>query len=169
MDPKTITPFLIGALIVWGIYRRMRRTFGRQVLERRRLSIRVGIFAVIAALVILPAAHNLQLLGALAAGAAGGIALGILGLRHTVFEATPEGHFYTPHTYIGLVVTALFLGRMLYRVATVSAGVPTGGPPPSADPFAAYLRNPLSLAVFAVLFAYYITYYLGVLRHANKP
>ena len=168
MDPKTVTPFLIGALLIWGIYRRMRRTFGRQVLEPRRLTIRVGIFVLVGALIALPVVQHPQLLAALAAGAVAGAALGMLGLRHTVFEATPEGRFYTPHTYIGLVVTALFLGRMLYRVATVSAGVPTGAPPPNTDPFAAYVRNPLSLAVFAVLIGYYITYYVGVLRHAKQ-
>jgi hypothetical protein len=86
-------------------------------------------------------------------------------MRHTQFESTPEGRFYTPHAYIGLIVTALFLGRLVYRVA----GVPIGasGDPQPADPLSVYRSSPLTFAVLSTLVAYYLTYYVGVLRRTR--
>ncbi len=45
-----------------------------------------------------------------------GAVIGWFALRHTEFAATPQGYFYTPHLYIGIAVTALFIGRILYRM-----------------------------------------------------
>jgi cytochrome b561 len=85
---------------------------------------------------------------------------------------TPEGHFYTPHTYIGLLVTALFLGRLVYRyfgVLTTPPPVPAGA---NANPLAVYQNSPWTAAIFGVLVAYYILYYLGILlksRSLSQP
>src|SRR5271155_4214846 len=108
MNPKIITPVLMAALVIWMIYRRMRRTFGRQKVSETRIWVRIGIFAVVGGIFLMASLHNAPILGALLGGLIGGAALGYLGLRHTQFEVTPEGGFYTPHTYIGLTVTALF-------------------------------------------------------------
>src|SRR5689334_20773065 len=44
-------------------------------------------------------------------------------MQHTKFEATAEGNFYTPHTYIGLAVSALLLGRVAYWFLAVYASM----------------------------------------------
>ncbi|HUI59921.1 MAG TPA: hypothetical protein VLX90_06850, partial [Steroidobacteraceae bacterium] len=163
MDPKLLTSILIAALVVWGIYRRLRRTFGRQAVQAWRLWLRIGILTVLGVLFVTTSlARSTQALGALVAGIACGAALGYLGLRHTIFEVTPQGRFYTPHTYIGLVVTLLFLGRLLYRFIYLAynAGMPGGANP---DFFAAYQRSPLTLGIFGVLIGYYVLYYAGIL------
>ena len=163
MDPKLITPILIGALVVWAIVRRARRTFGRQTVQPARMWLRIGIltFAGVA-VAATSGARSAQMLEALSGGLLCGAALAWLGLRHTRFEVTAEGRFYTPHTYIGLAVMLLFLGRLAYRFLYLSMG--TGGTF-GADPNAAvaYQRSPLTLGVFGLLVGYYVLYYAGVL------
>lgn len=163
MDPKLITPILIGALVVWAIVRRVRRTFGRQRVQPARMWLRIGILTLIGAGFVATAGlRSAQMLEAFSGGLLCGAALGWLGLRHTRFEVTTEGRFYTPHTYIGLAVMLLFLGRLAYRFLYFSLG--TGGAF-AGDPgaAAAYQRTPLTLGTFAVLVGYYVFYYAGVL------
>jgi hypothetical protein len=164
LDPKLFTPIAFGAIIAFAIYRRVRRNIGRQPLATGRLAWRIGIFAIVGVLMLALSLRDWHLFGAMAAGIAGGAALGWLGLRHTQFEVTPAGRFYTPHTYIGAFVSMLFLGRIAYRYLVLyssgQAMAQTG-----ASPFDAYQRSPLTLAIFGVLVGYYVAYYSGVLRH----
>jgi hypothetical protein len=163
MDPKLIAPILIAALVIWGIVRRLRRTFGRQPVQPARIWLRIGILMLAGGLIAATSVmRGAQMLEALAAGLACGAALAYVGLRHTRFEVTPEGRFYTPHTYIGLAVTLLFLGRLAYRFLYLSNG-PNGmfGADPNAA--AAYQRSPLTVGIFAVLVGYYVLFYAGVL------
>jgi xanthine/uracil permease len=167
MDPRLVTPYLVAALIVWGLYRRMRRSFGRQRVTEGRMWVRIGILTVIAVMAAVgtAAAHDLEVLGGLVAGIACGAALGYVGLRHTKFEVTAEGRYYTPHTYMGLAVTALFVGRVIYRFLSVYDGtLPAGA---AARGFGAYQANPFTLAALGVLVGYYVLYYLGVLQRTR--
>lgn len=163
MDPKLLTPILVAALVVWAVVRRLRRTFGRQPVQPARIWVRIGILTLVGGLIgATSATRGTEMLEALIGGLACGAALAYLGLRHTRFEVTPEGRFYTPHTYIGLAVTLLFLGRLAYRFLYLSSG-PNGmfGPDPNAA--AAYQRSPMTVGIFAVLVGYYLLFYAGVL------
>jgi hypothetical protein len=163
MDPKLVTPILIAALVVWGVYRRVRRSFGRQPVHAARMWLRIAVLTLVGGLfVATSAARSARGFEALIAGLACGAALAALGLRHTRFEVTPEGRFYTPHTYIGLAVTVLFIGRLLYRFLYLSSGANAAA---GADPSLAlaYQRSPLTLGIFAVLIGYYLVFYGGVL------
>jgi len=163
MDPKLLTPILVAALVVWAVVRRLRRTFGRQPVQPARIWVRIGILTLVGGLIgATSATRGTEMLEALIGGLACGAALAYLGLRHTRFEVTPEGRFYTPHTYIGLAVTLLFLGRLAYRFLYLSNG-PNGmfGPDPNAA--AAYQRSPMTVGIFAVLVGYYLLFYAGVL------
>jgi len=167
MDPRLITPYLIVALVVWGIYRRMRRSFGRQRVRDGLMWLRVGILTLAAGLITVQVARDVDLIGILLAGIACGAVLGYFGLKHTKFEVTQEGRFYTPHTYIGLAVTALFLGRLLYRFLGMYNGL---GPPPATsgqDLAALYRHSPFTLAVIGALVGYYVLYYVGVLQRTR--
>jgi hypothetical protein len=167
MDPRLVTPYLIAALVIFGLYRRMRRSFGRQRVTEGRMWLRIGILTVITVVVAAGtvAAHNLEVLGGLAAGIACGAVLGYVGLRHTKFEITSGGRYYTPHTYMGLAVTALFVGRLIYRFLSVYDGTMPAGA--AARGFGAYQANPFTLAVFGLLVGYYVLYYLGVLQRTR--
>ena len=162
MDPKLITPIVFMALIAFAIYRRVRRNIGRQVLSPGRLTTRIAIFGILGALILVGSLRDMNLFGAMAAGILGGIVLAWFGLRHTQFEATALGRFYTPHTYIGVFVSALFLGRILYRYVVLYS-TSTAIAQPDGNPFAAYQKSPLTLAIFGMLVGYYVAYYAGVL------
>jgi len=162
MDPRLVTPMLFAALLAFGIYRRVRRNIGRQALSPGRLGARIAIFAAVGAMILLVCLRDPNLFGAMAAGLAGGLLLAWFGLRHTQFEVTPQGRFYTPHTYIGVFVSALFLGRILFRYIAVCSTA-QAMPQAVGNPFAAYQRSPLTLGIFGVLVGYYVAYYAGVL------
>jgi hypothetical protein len=167
MDPRQVTPYLITALVVWAVYRRMRRSFGRQRVQDTRMWVRIGLLTLVAGIIVVTTARNVDVLGAMAAGIACGAALGYVGLKYTKFEITPQGRFYTPHAYIGLVVTALFLGRLLYRFLGVyNGGAQAAG---GQDLAAMYAHSPLLVGVFGVLVGYYVLYYLGVLQRTKLP
>jgi len=162
LDHKLAMPVLFGALIAFGVYRRVHRNIGRQPLGPARLTSRIGMFSVLGGMILLMSFRDMNLFGAMLAGIAGGAALGWIGLKHTQFEATPQGQFYTPHTYIGALVSALFLGRIAYRFIILYS---TSHALAAADqnPFAAYQKSPLTLAIFGILVGYYVFYYAGVL------
>jgi hypothetical protein len=166
MDPRLILPYLVAALIVWRLYRRTRRSFGRQPVRDGYLWFRIGLLTLVAAAVGVLIARDVEVLGALLGGIACGAALGALGIKYTRFEVTAQGRFYTPHTYIGLIVTALFVGRLLYRFLEIYNGM---APMAAAGRglAAAYQRSPFTLAVFGALVGYYVLYYLGVLQRTR--
>jgi len=173
VDPKLLTPILMGALIIFAIYRRMRRTFGRQTVSVGRMWVRIVILLLVGCLFAYSAVRNPTSLEALLGGVLCGAALSYLGLKHTIFEVTPEGRFYTPHTYIGLVVSALFLGRLLYRFATLYGSAQTAaqvsGAQTQPDFAATYQNSPLTIAIFGVLITYYVVFNLGVLQRTKGP
>jgi hypothetical protein len=166
MDQKLIFPILMGAFVLFVMYRRVRRNIGRQQVTPKRMQFRMGILIVIGALFAFAAARDLNLLGGLLAGVAGGAALGWFGLRHTKFEMTDKGAFYTPHTYIGLAVSVLLIGRLAYRFIVVYPSMQAASQD-DQNPLAAFQKSPLTLAIFGVLIGYYVFYYFGVLQKAK--
>jgi hypothetical protein len=171
VDQRAITLVLVSALVAWAIYRRIRRSIGRQPISAGRMQVRIVILALVLVVIASRAVHSPELGGALLAGLAAGAALGYVGLRHTKFETTPEGSFYTPHTYIGVTVSALLIARIAYRfVANYPAALAAAQA--NNDPFASYQKSPLTLAIFGVVVGYYVLYYTGILmksRDARVP
>jgi hypothetical protein len=166
VNPHLITPLLVTALVLWGLYRRVRRIFGRQAVKPARLYIRAGVLGLLGALLLPVLWRDSTLLVTLLGGVVCGAVLSEVGLRHTRFEATPQGRFYTPHAYIGLVVLALFVGRLIFEFVDLYSRS-RAGVPPRGDPLAMYRDNPLTLALFGLLIGYYVLYNLGVLRRAR--
>jgi len=82
--------------------------------------------------------------------------LGVFGTRHTKFENTPQGIFYTPNAHIGIALSVIFFGRIVYRIFQV---YPNGQTNP-AD-----LSTPLTLSIFGLLAGYYVTYAIGLIRY----
>jgi cbb3-type cytochrome oxidase subunit 3 len=91
---------LLSIAVVWAIYRRVRRNFGRQPVNARRLQVRIGVFAVLGALVLFGSVVDMALLGALIGGIACGATLAYFGLQNAKFEVTAQGAFlYTAYLY----------------------------------------------------------------------
>ena len=162
MTAAALAPAGFAVLVALMYYRRFRRLFGRQPVQPARMKFRIVFLLFVGALLLARAVLELEAGLAVAAGLGGGVALAWLGLRLTTFETTPQGRFYTPHGGIGLALSALLLGRLAYRLFVI-APVLQDAHQAGMNPFAAFQRSPLTLAIFAVLIGYYVTYYVGVL------
>jgi hypothetical protein len=164
--PSWLPTAIFVPLVGFLLYRRFKRTFGRQRVVAWRMILRIALLTVIGALLIATSPVSTASFAATIAGLALGGALAVVGLRWTTFEATSEGRFYVPNGWIGLAVTALFVGRMAARIFTLSERVATAHA--GDDPFAGVQRSPLTLGLFCLLAAYYVGYYAGVLRKARR-
>jgi hypothetical protein len=168
--------FLFG-LVLFFIYRRFRRLFGRQKLNRGYMIFRVVLLCIVGALLLIPTIFSKELALVTLVGVAIGIGLAIWAAKHTRFERQDGELYYIPHTYAGMVVSALFLGRIVYKIVAVSKsklGVATMDATPSMSDFGGFsglYHNPITRLVFFILIGYYVYYYLYVLRESKhlKP
>ncbi len=170
LDYPRIWPYAIAGLAVLLVYRRFRRSFGRQPLRPVRMWIRIALLILLGCSLLPAAFKSGQFLLAELAGALAGLALGFWGARHTRY-ATYEGRLhYVPHTYTGVAVSLLFVGRLVYRGVEWysqngelgSAGAASPGIAPSM------VRSPLTVALIFVVVGYYVCYYAMVLWTSKR-
>lgn len=157
--PSMIAVVGIAALIAWRIYRRVRRSVGRQRLHPVRPWLTVIFFPLLVAMLLLGSLFHPASALALVGGAGVGVALGIYGLRLTRFEPTAEGLFYTPNLHLGIALSLLLIARIGYRVIQMyAADLPMDTPPTD------FVRSPITLVILGTLAGYYVTYAIGLLR-----
>jgi hypothetical protein len=176
-DYSRILPYVIALLAVFLVYRRLRRSFGRQLLSPRRMYWRIGILALLGCSLLPAVRGSLPFAAAELLGATLGVALGAWGAHLTRFQRHEGRLYYVPHTYIGIAVSLLFVGRLAYRfvaiyslshgasmaqgAATQSAHVPGSGPP-------AMMASPFTAASLFLVVGYYVFYYSAVLWKAKR-
>jgi hypothetical protein len=156
-SPHFGTILIIG-IFAWSIFRRVRRNIGRQPLHPRRAITSIVVLSVLSVVIVGASLQNINLPLGFAAGLLLGGLLGLVGLRLTRFETTDEGHFYTPNTHIGIVLSVLFVGRIAYRFIVAGNAATAQNP---AMPF----QSPLTLFIFGLTVGYYIVYQIGILVH----
>jgi hypothetical protein len=168
-DYSRILPWVFALLIPLALYRRFRRTFGRQLLRPKRMIVRIAIFLVIAIFLLLPALltrRSRDFAVAEIGGVLIGAALALWGASRTRFATENGQRYYVPHTQTGIAVSLLFVARLVYRLAQTSGTLATtggaGDTAPAAGPQAA-MRSPLTAGIFFVLIGYYVCYYSWVL------
>ena len=156
----TILPFLIALpLIGWRLYARVRRSVGRQTFSKVRPWITLSIFPLLILFIAYSALGHPASLALLAGGACAGAVLGVYGLGKTKFESTPQGMFYTPNAHIGIALSVVFTGRVVYRMFQFYSMDPNLQPSPND-----FARSPLTLAIFGLLAGYYVAYAIGLVR-----
>lgn len=154
--PQPVVAAVLIPFVLWRVYQRIKRLVVRQRSRIWRHRVTALLFPLLLLVMgTLALAHPLSLAG-MAGGVAVGVALGIVALRRTVYERVGADFFYTPSAHIGVLVSLLFLGRLLYRGYEFYAGG-VGRP----DDFAS---SPLTLLVFGILAGYYTCYAIGILR-----
>jgi hypothetical protein len=142
------------------LYRRFKGSVGRQPLAPRRMMVRIVVLLLVGVVLLATSPTATGLMGAIAGALAGG-ALAVVALAHTTLEAGPDGSFYTPNRWMGLLVAALLVGRVAFRMASIyQASAHTEG----GAALSGVQRSPLTLAVFFVMAGYYAFYYGGLLR-----
>jgi hypothetical protein len=169
-DFPRIMPFLIAALAVFIIYRRLRRSFGQQQLRPVRMQVRIVVLLLIGCLLLPAAWRSTEFLSAVLGSTAAGVALALWGAARTRFLKVDHHLYYVPHTYTGIAVSLLFLGRFVYRFVQAYAGAPSAGPDSAGAAFtsASMLRSPLTVGLFFVLMGYYVCYYSAVLWKSKR-
>ena len=154
--PQPVIAAVIIPFVMWRIYQRIKRLMVRQRSQAWRHWVGVVLFPLIVVVLgVLALVHPLALAG-LAGGVAIGVALGVIGLRRTVYERVGADFFYTPSAHIGVLVSMLFLGRLAYRAYEFYIGA-------VARP-EDFTNSPLTLLVFGILAGYYASYAGGILR-----
>jgi hypothetical protein len=171
VDYSRIWPYAIAGLAVLLIYRRFRRSFGRQPIRPGRMWIRIALLIVLSCSLLPFAFKSGQFLLAELAGAMAGLALGFWGARHTRY-ATYEGRLhYVPHTYTGIAVSLLFIGRLVYRIVEwYGESRPLGGALDASQGLAppSMMRSPLTVGLIFVVVGYYVCYYAMVLWKSKR-
>jgi hypothetical protein len=171
-DFSQIGPFLMAALVVFVIYRRFRRSFGRQELRPARMIVRSVLLIVVACALLPMALRSAQYLGAELAGALLGVGLGSWGATRTRFQMYNERLHYVPHTYAGIAVSLLFVGRLVYRLVQAytdhAARLANATDPSQALAPASMLRSPLTVGILFVLVGYYVYYYSWLLWKSKR-
>jgi cytochrome b561 len=160
MVPAPVVAIALVPLVLWRMYSRIKRLTSRQRSRTWRHRTTLVFFPLLLLMIVLAALPNPLVLLGLAAGIAGGVALGMAGVRKTTFEQVGDEYYFTPHAYIGMLVAGLFLSRMAWRAWQVY----TMNDWAQHD----FVRSPLTLAVFGILAGYYITYATGLLRWRKR-
>jgi hypothetical protein len=165
MNPNMIYAIMIPVM-VFAVWRRVRRSFGRQPIQRRKMMARIAFLTVLGALIIWGGMHNLRLVEGLLGGALAGAALGTVGLRLTRFERDASGaDLYIPNAWIGGVLTAVLIARLAWRFLVL---MPQMQDPAMAHSAPAMGNSPLTMAILGLMIGYYICYYAGLLVHHRR-
>src|SRR3954471_9627307 len=113
---NVFTVLIVGAVVVFVLFRRARSMFTRQKIRSDWLTFRIAVFAALGGAILVLTLNNVPSLLVDLVGLAIGAGIAWLGLRLTTFERQPDGLYFTPNLYIGLGVFALFLVRLVYRL-----------------------------------------------------
>jgi hypothetical protein len=172
-DFSQIGALSFAILLVFLIYRRFRRSFGQQPLRPIRMRVRTVLLLVVGCLLLPSALRSAAFISAVLGGIAAGVALAIWGAARTRFERISGQLYYVPHTYTGVAVSFLFLGRLIYRLIQAYGNMHAAHPPgaePASQTFApaSMLQSPLTFGLFFVLMGYYVCYYSIVLWKSKR-
>ena len=159
LNGTTLTLLALLPLLAWRVVVRVKRMIGRQKLSRVRPWVTLVLFPLLLALLCFMARGRPDSLAWLAGAVPAGLLLAVVGLKTTVFEKTPGALYYTPNAHLGIVLSLLFVGRIVWRLVQVFMMTPAQLQQP--DDFSS---SPLTLAIFGLLAGYYIGYAIGLLR-----
>jgi uncharacterized membrane protein YczE len=171
-DYSQISPYVITALAVLLAYRRLRRSFGRQRIRPVRMRVRMGILIVLGCLLLPMTVGSGQFLAAELAGIVVGASLGVWGARRTRYQTYDGQLHYIPHTYAGIAVSLLFVGRLVYRIVLVQSvnhlNAQSGADPTQGFGSPTMGRSPFTVGSLFLVIGYYVCYYSMVLWKSKR-
>lgn len=159
--PPLLTWLVLLPLIAWRMVVRVRRMTQRQRLGRWRPWITLTLFPLLlwmlAMTAYLPPHPQPERLVWLAAGLAAGGLVSLFGLKHTRFEHTDQGIFYTPNAKLGIALSLMFVGRVVYRLIELAVHGSAASQGPE------FALSPWTLGPVGLFSGYYIVYACGLL------
>jgi hypothetical protein len=155
---------LIVVLVLFSMYRRIRRTVGFQRFVKRRMVTRMSLFAIIGVIFLVTGFLNPKVYIFDAIGVVIGGIIAYVATRTTSFEWRKDAWYYRPNPWIGVLLVVLFIGRIGYRVyqdyglfrATASAN----GQLQQQNQLATYSHDPSTTIILFTLITYYFVYYI---------
>jgi hypothetical protein len=164
----TSSVVVIVLLVLFGLYRRTRRTIGFQKFVKRRTITRMALLAVVGVLVLVigflhPMVYIFDAIGIVL----GGI-IAYYAIRTTSFEWRQGAWFYRPNPWIGVLLVVLFIGRIAYRVyqdyAMFGATASANGRSAAQAQWTVYSHEPFTAIILFTLITYYVAYYTFLIR-----
>ncbi|MFT8311870.1 MAG: hypothetical protein ABF629_11940 [Sporolactobacillus sp.] len=152
---------IMTVVILFALYRRIRRNIGWQLFKVRRMMIRLSLCTIIGLFFLLgsfshPISFISDLIGLLA-----GASLAYYSSKVTQLEHRNDRWHYRTNVWIGGLVSALFIGRLLYRFYEVySSGVLQGSTVTARQ---LNTNSTWTAGLLLIMFAYYVVYYLLLL------
>jgi len=167
---QTVIIALLCLFIMYRMFNRVRRNFGWQPLNSRKMQIMIVVFTVLGLLFLAGGlSHTVSLISD-AAGIILGIVLAYYGAALTHFEQRGGRWHYRPNAWIGVAVTVLFFGRLVYRFYSIYEAQPGGGWQGGLTGAGSIqtMVSGWSAGLLLVMFAYYAGYNLLVLRKQRQ-
>jgi hypothetical protein len=162
MSLTTLALIALVPLLVWRIYSRLKNQMTRQRSIMSRHYTGVLVFDALILVPLTALGDRPFQLAALAAGAIAGIALGTYGLRHTRFEDTSEGYFFTPPSRMGILVAMLLVARVIYLGIEIYMNQGSNRPNPR------FTDSPITMLCLGVTAAYFATFSVGLMRWRQR-
>lgn len=167
MEMTTVALLCLVPLLVWRIYSRLKKLVARQKSQPWRHWLAAIFFPALILFLATTTRFEMLPLSSLGAGVLAGGWLAVLGLKLTRFEQAGKDFYFTQHRYLALVVTMVFVARLLYRGMEIYLNTRLDVPVPP-PPFG---QSGLTMAAYGLLSGYYGLYAWGLLRwrQRNKP
>ena len=164
MTNGSLLPLLAAPRLIWRFYHRFRRNVGRQTVHTKRMVTLMSLMTIALAGLTYWTFEEPDMLIAIWGGLAVGAVIGAIGFRLTTFEYTPQGRFYTPNAYLGIVISMLLVGRLAFRFFALYADSKF-----KSGHYFTFNPSPLTLVMLGLTFGYYIVYSSSVLlRFSNE-
>lgn len=170
MPSQFLIVILVLIFILYRSFRRVRRSIGWQRLNPEKMRTFTVILFVIGSIFLAEGASHAISLVSDAAGILIGIILACYGAATTRFEKRDGGWHYRPNTWIGIAVTVLFFGRLIYRIYVMFA-MTTSDAAPNGSVLGSGLQSMASgwtSGLLLIMFAYYIAYNIILLRKQKR-
>jgi hypothetical protein len=159
---------IIALLILFLLYRRIRRTIGFQRFVKGRMMTRMALFGIICIIFLAlgyvhPLIYVYDALGIVIGGL-----IAYFAIRSTTFEWRKGAWYFRPNPWIGALLLVLFIGRIGFRVyqdyALISSGAARGGQIAQQNQLSAYSHDPFTVIILFTLISYYFVYYTFIIR-----
>jgi hypothetical protein len=167
MNQQVIIAVLIGALILYRIFLRVRRSIDWKRLVPGNLLVKTVILSVLGLVFLAEGfSHTISLISD-AVGILLGFILAYYGAGKTRFEQRGGQWYFRPNLWIEGFVTVLFLGRLIYRIYDMmEAGAIQGHMSLAAR--AQSMFSGWTAGLMLIMFAYYAVYNLLLIRGQNR-
>ena len=162
---------IIIALILFSIYRRVRRNIGWQLINQGNLVFRTVLFFIFGLLFLTEGVFHATSFISDLIGILLGFILAYYGVSLTSFEQREGRLYYRPNIWIGSILTVIFLARFISRFYGLFTGGALGGLQSGQTnglQNIGSIGNSWTAGLMLIMFAYYAIYYLVLLRKQKQ-